>query len=156
MRGFGSGRSDRLAKGGFMSSMKVQSITYVPPAGQGGAAPATLGGTPQQSAMDFLQLISAEITNQSPDSPVDDTAMITQYSQMNSAIAFQQLAQESSVYDKTAEASPLLNQQVIVLDPDGKTVSQGTVTGIDFSGSDPLLTVNGRIFPLASVLKVGQ
>jgi flagellar basal-body rod modification protein FlgD len=140
-----------------MTIYGVQSITYDPktPAGQ---APAP-AANPQQQELDFLNLLVSQISNQTPDNPMDPTAMITQYSQMEASIDLIKLQASTSAYQNSALAGSLLGKQVQVKvksnGSEGETVS-GTISGIDFSTDKPRINLNGAMYPLADVIHVGN
>jgi len=66
---------------------------------------------------------------------------------MQATVEKQALAQDRQ------QALSLLNKEVDVFGFDGETVS-GTVTAIEFTGTGPQLTINGREYPLSSLLRV--
>lgn len=141
-----------------MTGYGVQSITYNPPAAMGASSWQNVD--PQAQEIDFLKLLITEVSNQTPDSPMDSTAMITQYSQMEASIGLMKLNASSRVYQNAAIASGLMNQMVQVSTPStvqGKAgdVVSGKVEGVDFSGDMPTLKIDGRSYPLASVIHVG-
>lgn len=139
------------------STYGIQSITYNPRSASG--APSAVTSDPQAQEMSFLQLLIAQISNQTPDSPMDPTAMITQYSQMEASIGLIRLNNATQTYQNSAIASALMGQEVKIKVDDGtelgSTVS-GKVEGVDFSGDRPMLSVGGMSYPVDSVVHVGQ
>lgn len=141
-----------------MTVYGVQSITYDPQVSPGAVKTSS---NPDQQEMDFLQMLVAQISNQTPDTPMDPTAMITQYSQMEASVALSKLNTSTSTYQNSAIASGLLHQPVTVKvpamngDPAAATSTSGTVDGVDFSSDTPQIKVNGTYYPLADVLHVG-
>ncbi|MBO9541981.1 hypothetical protein J7643_15445 [bacterium] len=138
-----------------MSVYGVQGITYTPPKSVGSTT--TTPTDPEAQKMDFIQLLIAEITNQTPDSPMEPTAMITQYAQMESSIGLMKLNAASTVYQNSAIAAGLMNQQVTVKVGTGKDTGtfSGQVTAVDFSGDSPMVKVGELYYPLSSVIHVG-
>lgn len=141
-----------------MTGYGVQSITYTPPSSLGGSVQPTVD--PQSQEIDFLKLLITEVSNQTPDSPMDSTAMITQYSQMEAAIGLSKLTASSRVYQNAATASGLMNQQVKVTAPatvpgEKESIVSGKVEAIDFSQDMPTVQIAGRSYPLASVIHIG-
>jgi flagellar hook assembly protein FlgD len=139
-----------------MNSYGIQSITYNPPTAPGTAPAQTQD--PQSQEKDFLQLLISEVSDQSPDSPMDPTQMITQYSQLEASIAISKLNATTSAYQNSALASGLMHQQVkISVGGQGSNQTvQGQVTAVDFSGDTPMLTVNGSNYSLLDVVHVGE
>lgn len=138
-----------------MSVYGVQSITYTPPKSVGSTTTSTTD--PEAQKMDFIQLLIAEITNQTPDSPMEPTAMITQYAQMESSIGLMKLNATSTVYQNTAIASGLMDQEVTVKIGTGDDTGTltGKVTAVDFSGDSPTVKVGEVYYPLSAVVHVG-
>ncbi|HBN09073.1 MAG TPA: hypothetical protein DD435_10645 [Cyanobacteria bacterium UBA8530] len=108
----------------------------------------------------FLQLLVAQISNQTPDTPMDATQMITQFAQMNAALGLQKLS-TSVTSQQLSTATTLLHQQVTLLetDPDTLLVSKisGEVTSVDVTNADgePRIVVGGKAYRLDSVRSVG-
>lgn len=141
-----------------MTIYGVQSINYNPqtPAG----TPPAQTEDPQKQEMDFLQLLVSQVTNQTPDTPMDPTAMITQYSQMQASIGLIKLNASTRAYQNSALAGSLLHQQVRIKVDDGSGAPnqfvEGKVTALDFSSDSPRVQVNGDYYPLANVSHVGD
>jgi len=132
----------------------VQAITYAPPPSAGSGNQIGLDG---KDAMDqFLKLLVSEITNQDPDKPMDSTQMVTQYAQIQAALGMNWLSQSSQAYQRVATAGTLLNQKVMVFDPQMQRNIEGKVKGIDFSGPMPLVNVDGVNYPLDQVKTLGD
>lgn len=140
-----------------MTVYGVQSITYNPPTAAG--ATSTSNADPAAQEMDFLKLLIAQISNQTPDSPMDPTAMITQYSQMQAALGLVKLNNASRAYQNSALAAGLMDQHVAILrqvpGEEGSQIVSGTVTGVDFSTDIPRVRVNDEYYSLVDVLRVG-
>lgn len=134
----------------------VQSITYNPPTAAGTT---TTESDPAAQEMDFLKLLVAQISNQSPDDPMDPTAMITQYSQMQAAIGLVKLNNSTRIYQNSSMAAALMQQPVTLRNPSAAegdpALVQGTVTAVDFSTDIPRVQVNGLYYPLTDVIHVG-
>ncbi|HEY9854242.1 MAG TPA: flagellar hook capping FlgD N-terminal domain-containing protein [Stenomitos sp.] len=140
-----------------MTIYGVQSITYNPPTATG--APSATDADPAAQEMDFLKLLVAQITNQTPDSPMDPTAMITQYSQMQAAVGLVKLNNASRAYQNSSLAAGLMNQNVRIhnqaMGDEGSQIVEGTVTAVDFSTDIPRVQVNGQYYSLTDVIHVG-
>jgi len=140
-----------------MTIYGVQSITYNPPTSAGTTS--TTAADPAAQEMDFLKLLIAQISNQTPDSPMDPTAMITQYSQMQAALGLVKLNNASRMYQNSSLAAGLMQQPVKILrqvaGEEGSKIVEGTVTAVDFSTDIPRVKVNGEYYALTDVIHVG-
>ena len=105
---------------------------------------------------DFLKLLMAQFTAQDPLEPMKDTAFIAQMAQ------FTTLEQSKSM---TADIAALREQQQIlqansmlgrnvVVQVDGKLVSEGTVTAVKMEAGTPQIVVNGQAYALSQVLSI--
>jgi len=105
---------------------------------------------------DFLKLLMTQFKAQDPMEPMKDTAFIAQMAQ------FTTLEQSKSM---TADLAALRGQQeilqangmlgrVVVLQLDGGTVAQGTVTAVQLEAGTPKLVVNGQAHGLGQVLSI--
>lgn len=140
-----------------MTVYGVQSITYNPPTAAGTTS--TSNADPAAQEMDFLKLLIAQISNQTPDSPMDPTAMITQYSQMQAALGLVKLNNSSRAFQNSTLAAGLMDQPVKiqrqVWGEEGSQIITGTVTAVDFSTDIPRVKVNEEYYSLADVIHVG-
>jgi len=111
---------------------------------------ASTTGTSQLGEQDFLKLLMAEMQNQDPSQPMDDTQTITQMAQFSALQATEQLTttlQQSSNIQTLFSAGALIGKYVSASQADGSTIS-GAVTGVDLTSSNgsvtPALVVNGQ------------
>ena len=114
--------------------------------------------TEMLSQQDFLKLLVTQMTSQDPLKPTDAQDLLsqmTQFSTLNANTALQtQLAQMQNL-NEFSEAGTLLGKQV-TLQVDDTTTAQGVVSGVDTSGSEPQIIVNGQPYSLAQVLSVAN
>ena len=141
-----------------MTIRQVQGITYAPPSSAGTVR---RDEDPAQQELNFLQMLIAQISNQTPDSTMDPTAIATQFSQMQAAIGLVKLNAANAVYQQTAVANTLLDRSVRIQRPDldvrdPAAIVEGTVSAVDFSGQSPLVKVGDQFYPLQSVVYVGS
>ena len=108
----------------------------------------------------FLQLLVAQLRYQNPLNPQDSSAFVAQLDQFsaleqmyNLNNTMQQLLALQAGMQNTAPA--YLGLEVTVAEAEGEVVT-GTVTAVEFVGSQPWLVVNGRSYPLADVIRVAQ
>src|SRR5258708_29562786 len=108
------------------------------------------------SEQDFLQLISTQLKNQDPLKPLDDSAYMAQMAQISTLHATTHLASDMSsvkAIQTNTTAASYLGRQVTLLDSKGATVV-GPVMAVDTSGTDPQISVNGTLYPLADIQKI--
>lgn len=98
--------------------------------------------TAQQLNSEFLTLMMAQLKNQDPTSPVDDTQMLSQQAQFSSLEEMQNLNQNfvaMMAMQNVAQATNLIGHTVTGT-VNGAPAS-GTVTGISFASGTPMLSV---------------
>ncbi|MDH2443861.1 flagellar hook capping FlgD N-terminal domain-containing protein [Amnibacterium sp. CER49] len=106
----------------------------------------------------FLKLLTTQLRNQDPSSPMDSGQMISQTSQLAS---MEQLTNLSSAttnsYDlqMRSAAANVLGKQVTWTGADGSAQS-GTVTAVGFTGTTPTLTVGSATVSLSEVTGVTE
>ncbi len=158
----------------------------VPPTGnplpiQGliGNSPQNLGANAQTganslSANDFLGLLTAELANQDPTKPVDDTQSVAQLAQFSALSATTQLSDQFAAFQSNfsvLQSTSLVGKNVTVVtsDSNGKTSNlSGTVASIKVQSGVPLFTMNDasgkpiadqngkpQLFALSQIVGVG-
>jgi flagellar basal-body rod modification protein FlgD len=117
---------------------------------------------PALGKQDFLKLLMAQLQNQDPMKPMDDTAMIAQMAQFSALEATQQLNAtilQSSNVQTVASAGGLIGKYVQASNSDG-TSSTGAVTGVNFTTTEgvvsPTLVVNGTDVDYSTIVKVSS
>lgn len=134
------------------------------PATAGATAP-TVATTDKSKSLgkdDFLKLLLAELQNQDPTKPMDDSQTIAQMAQFSALEATQQLQQtiqQSNNVQAIFQAGALIGKYVQTIQADGSDVS-GAVTGVDFTSTDgvmtPQLLVNGADVDYSTIVKVSS
>ena len=99
---------------------------------------------------DFLKLLMAQMQNQDPLKPMDDTQMIAQmaqFSALEETQALRQVLQQSANTQAVAQSASLIGKYVQAMQADSTTVS-GTVTGVRLESTDgavtPIVQVDGK------------
>jgi flagellar hook assembly protein FlgD len=133
---------------------KVQGITFTPAGGV--SQNNQIGPDGQDPSEQFIKLLVAQLTNQDPDKPMDATAMITQFAQVQSAVGLDSLIKSSQNFQRVSVAGALMGQKVTVYDKEAAMRLEGTVKGVDFSGTMPFINVDGVMYPLDAILGVGE
>lgn len=111
---------------------------------------------------DFLKLLLAQLRNQDPTKPMDDSAMIAQMAQFSALEATQQLQQtiqQSNNVQTIFQAGALIGKYVQADEPDGSNIT-GAVTGVDFTTTNgvvaPTLKVDGKDVDYSTIVKVSS
>jgi flagellar basal-body rod modification protein FlgD len=146
-----------ISSSGFLNSVQVPQ-TRVP-----GVAPAvTTDKSKQLGKQDFLKLLTAQLQNQNPMKPMDDTQMIAQMAQFSALEATQALnatIQKNNNVQTISNAGALIGKYVQADQADG-TSTTGAVTGVSFTSTDgvitPTLTVGGNDVDYSNIRKVSS
>jgi flagellar basal-body rod modification protein FlgD len=112
----------------------------------------------------FLQLMVTQMKYQDPLQPQDNSQFLAQLAQFT---ALEQMTNISQTDDQLLQAvktvqtmqqlsfeHQLIGTNVEVVDSNGNTVS-GTVDAIQFQQGEPQLVIQGQLYPLSSLNKVG-
>src|SRR5579864_4715774 len=110
----------------------------------------------------FLKLLLAELQNQDPTKPMDDSQTIAQMAQFSALEATQQLQQtiqQSNNVQSVFQAGALIGKYVEANQSDGTDVT-GAVTGVNFTSTNgvmsPTLQVNGKDIDYGTIVKVSS
>ncbi len=135
---------------------------------QTAATAAAAASTPSstQSKMlgkdDFLKLLVAELQNQDPSKPMDDSQTIAQMAQFSALEATQQLEatiQQATNVQSLFQAGALIGKYVQANQADGSDVV-GPVTGVDFTSTNgvmtPTVVVNGTDLDYSTIVRVSS
>jgi len=143
-----------ISSSSFLNSVQVPSST--------GTKSSTTTGTSKLGKQDFLKLLMAQLQNQDPMKPMDDTQMIAQMAQFSALEATQSLQatmQATNNMQSVAQAGGLIGKYVQSSQADGASIS-GAVTGVNFTTTDgvtsPTLVVNGTDVDYSSIRKVSS
>src|SRR5712691_13440170 len=108
----------------FLNSVQVPQTT--------GTKPSTTTGSSKLGKQDFLKLLMAQLQNQDPMKPMDDTQMIAQMAQFSALEASQQLnatMQTSNNMQTVLQAGALIGKYIQANQSDG-TSTTGAVTSV--------------------------
>ncbi len=124
-----------------------------------GAGTSTTSALPtdQMGKDTFLKLMVAQLRNQDPMNPTDSTQFLAQTAQFTSLEKMQDLAAQSAQAlsaQMSFGASGLVGKDVTYTGADG-TEATGTVAGVRFTASGPLLHVGDTDVAMSSVVAVG-
>ncbi|MFC6288134.1 flagellar hook capping FlgD N-terminal domain-containing protein [Nocardioides sp. GCM10027113] len=126
----------------------------------GGSFVPGMPGTPGSSAAEdkqmFLELLVAQLRYQDPLNPTDSGEFLAQSAQFTALEKMQEVAEATTAMlgvQMAFGASSLVGRHVSWTGEDGQPLS-GTVAGVTFGASGPVLDVDGTDVPLASVVSV--
>jgi len=123
-----------------MSTPSVVGYTNTPSAGN--VTPPTQ--TAAQLNTEFLTLLMAQLQNQDPTNPVDDTQMLSQQAQISSLEQMQSLNSNfvaMMAMQNVSQATNLIGHTVSGKDANSGANVSGKVTGISFASGTPVLNV---------------
>jgi flagellar basal-body rod modification protein FlgD len=131
----------------------VDNSKYVPNAGSSSNSGAI---TSEQTGTAFMSLLLAQMKNQNPMEPMDDSAMISQMAQLNSLDELKKISESLSTMSSTNQflsAATLIDKNITYMDADDK-VAEGKVSGISMDGSNIYLTVGSASVLLSKLRSV--
>lgn len=132
--------------------IKVGDTTY--PATTSSATTSKTAST--ENGEQFMSLLLAQLTNQNPLEPMDDTQMVSQMVSMNSLEELKKISEAMTAMTKTSQftsATTLMDKSVTYLNSDNEEVS-GTVSAITMGDTDVYLTVDDVPVALSSLVSV--
>ena len=146
-----------------VSSSSFLNSVQVPATRSASSAASTSTTSPNRlGKQDFLKLLMAQMQNQDPMKPMDDTQMIAQMAQFSALEATQALnatIQQSNNVQTIAQAGGLIGKYIQANQPDG-TATSGAVTGVNFTTTDgvvtPTVLVNGSDVDYSTIVKVSS
>jgi len=126
------------------------------------AAPLAASDPGRLGKQDFLKLLMAQLSNQDPLKPMDDTQMIAQMAQFSALEETQHLSQviqQTSNMSTIVQAGALIGKYVQAGQADGSLIT-GVVDNVNLESSDgvvtPTLTVDGQIVDYSSIRTVSS
>lgn len=105
---------------------------------------------------DFLKLLATQFQTQDPMKPMEDTAFIAQMAQFSSLEQAKSMTSDLAALradQQRVAANSYLGHRVTVDAGKGATAT-GDVTAVDNAGTEPLLSINGKLYSLSAVLLV--
>jgi len=135
--------------------IKVGDHTYTPETS--GSTSSTKSSTSSKDTSDqFMSLLLAQMTNQNPLEPMNDTEMVNQMVSMNSLTELQKISKAITSLTQTNQfvsASSLMDKTVTYLNKDNEPVS-GVVKGVFLDDTEVFLKVGDTSVALSSIVKV--
>lgn len=117
------------------------------------------GTTATQNTQDkdmFLQLLVTQMRYQDPLNPTDSGEFLAQSAQFTALEKMQAVADQTALLlasQMAFGASGLVGRHVTYSDADGE-IQTGTVSGVTFGASGPVLDIDGTEVPLANIVSV--
>jgi flagellar basal-body rod modification protein FlgD len=144
-----------------MPSNFVNQVT-VPSVIKPGIKTAPLGAAGQLGKQDFLKLLMAQMQNQDPMKPMDDSAMIAQMAQFAALEETQSLKaviQQSSNTQTISQAATLIGKYIRADQSDSTSIN-GAVTGVRFETTDgavtPVIQVGGMDVAYSTINQISS
>jgi flagellar basal-body rod modification protein FlgD len=124
--------------------------------------PTTTDKSKSLGKQDFLKLLMAQLQNQDPMKPMDDTQMMSQMAQFSALEAAQTLnatVQSSNNMQTVFQAGALIGKYIKAVQTDGTTTT-GAVTSVAFTSTSglttPTIQVNGKDVDYSTITKVSS
>jgi flagellar basal-body rod modification protein FlgD len=134
----------------------VENSTYVPTTTTTSSSSGAIKS--DQTGTAFMSLLLAQMKNQNPMEPMDDSAMISQMAQLNSLDELKKISESLSTMSSTNQflsAATLIDKNISYVNADSKEVD-GKVTGISMDGSDVYLKVGTESVLLSKLRSVAS
>ena len=141
-----------------MSAISALSATKANALTDATAAGTAASRVPQKTLgqNDFLKLLAKQFQTQDPMKPMEDTAFIAQMAQFSSLEQAKSMTTDMAALradQQQVVANSYLGHRVTV-DAGKGTTATGDVTAVDAAGTEPLLSINGKLYSLSAVLLV--
>lgn len=139
-----------------MASNSVDLVSQTQSASNYAYSPAAASGTDVSDQ--FMMLLLAQLKNQNPLKPMDDSQMLSQMTSLNT---LSELKSISAKIDSMASASQssyaasLIGKNIVALDEDKGTV-QGVVSSMQYLNGQYSLTMGTQTVALEDVIKVSE
>lgn len=109
-------------------------------------------------SVEFMQLLMAQLQNQNPLEPMNDSEMMNQITSLNSLDelrAINIMLSESAVANQASYGASLIGKSVKVGLDDGTTI-EGVVTGTKVENGRIFLEIGDQLAPLGNVFEIWQ
>jgi flagellar basal-body rod modification protein FlgD len=139
--------------------MAVQSVASTPAAIPPAAVPASTGTADALGQADFLLLLTKQMQNQDPLSPLSGTDFVTQLAQFSSLQGVQQLntsITQMLTLQQVTQGANLIGKQVAFASGGNVQAGSGKVTAIQISGGTVQMVVGNQTVPLSQLTSVGS
>ena len=138
--------------------MSVNTIGANAATGTGSTPPASSAPTAKSMQDEFLQLLTTQLKNQDPLSPVDQTQMLSQLAQFSSLEQMTNLNSTMSTaaqFGGLTQSAGLIGKYVTTYNPsDGSAGPSGTVSSVVMKNNVPYLQIGTNTVAASQVLTV--
>ncbi len=110
--------------------------------------------TPQ----DFINMLVAELQNQDPTQPVDNTQILQQVGQIENIVTNENLnttLESVALEQSMSTATSLLQKTITAVDASGNTIT-GPVSSISVSDGTVTVSVNGTSVPFSDITSISS
>jgi len=110
-------------------------------------------------SVNFLSLLTAQLQNQDPMSPVDDSQFTTQIAELSTVDSITQLNANFSqllALQQVTQGANLIGQTVVYTPTGGTTAQQGVVSAVNIVNGNLRLTIGNNTVPMSQVNGVVQ
>jgi flagellar basal-body rod modification protein FlgD len=104
----------------------------------------------------FMTLMLAQLKNQNPMQPADDSQLLSQMAELNSLTTLQAISKQMSELATASQSSygaSLIGKNIVSTDANGNT-TQGVVTSMEYSGGTYTLSIGDSSVDLSTITKV--
>lgn len=140
-----------------MTAAVGNTTSTTPTTGTSSKTGSTIGQAAGMGKDDFMQLLIAQLKNQDPMKPADDTQFVTQlaqFSQLEAADKMSDTLEEIAGLQALGQAASMIGKQISAKLEDGTVVS-GTVTQVHMVDSKAKVVVNGQEIDTSLITDVG-
>lgn len=110
----------------------------------------------QMSMSDFYKIMAAQLKYQDPSSPVDSSDMLNQMTQMSMISSIENM----NTMIMTSYTTSMIGKEVTIAvkQRDSNKVEEvkGVVTGVNLSGKETTVWVNGKEYRASQIMQIGQ
>jgi len=110
----------------------------------------------QMSMTDFYKIMAAQLKYQDPSSPVDSSDMLNQMTQMSMISSIENM----NTMIMTSYTTSMIGKEVTIAvkQRDSNKVEEvkGVVTGVNLSGKETTVWVNGKEYRASQIMQIGQ
>jgi flagellar basal-body rod modification protein FlgD len=137
--------------------IKVGDRTYTGSTSETSSKTTSKTASNEDTSGQFMSLLLAQLTNQNPLEPMDDTQMVSQMVSMNSLEELQKISKAMTTMSQTNQflsGAALIDKSVTYLNDDNEEVT-GKVSGVTMGEDDIYLTIGDKSIGMSSLVSVG-
>lgn len=134
-------------------AIDMYGVSYTGTTGSSGTDNLKIQESSELDMQDFLDLMVAQLTNQDPMNPMDNTEFISQMAQFSSLEAMSEIRETSL----QAQATSLIGKDVVVASYNSRgqlITDEGTVQKVTIYGGETKIYVNDEAYDYSNVMEV--